>query len=436
MTRSLDRFVPRFLKAIDRYLLLHRPVLWATRAHYVFFWGVLALILVCLQAGTQVISLHRVPNASLQGALLLVPALLAVGFWAWQAHLFNVQKHFGQASRWSALRDQLVFFAGILLLMAGPFVHGISLSQQIRQAVEQEELIQDLNALNVGDEFFRINPREAGGIPIKAKGNFFTPHFAFDRQGLLSVSEAMDLAQNGSTCQVKDYIYTYTRVIRKYSDYEFSYASSDILGAYASHTRLFGRELAEARQLVKRNLYRLTEAKAQYGLFQLPIALHSLFAALLFVTLAFWTFVQSNWKVFLGAGALLVGSMVFLLLGSATLAWSFDTYLNWQVREQDMLFGLSILVLGLLLVQAWGPTTSPFQRVWQEITATASFLMLPFIPFFSISVFNHHTAQQVDMYGSSPELLVFSIWVFGGCWLLWNLIFRQQLRDVTTSPLR
>ncbi|MEO1450979.1 MAG: hypothetical protein AAFV07_15725, partial [Bacteroidota bacterium] len=83
MLRHLQKFIPGFLLDLDRKWLVNRPGLWATRIHYVLFFGGLGTALALLFTQTRSISLQSVPHVFAEGWLVAIPTLLAFLFWAW-----------------------------------------------------------------------------------------------------------------------------------------------------------------------------------------------------------------------------------------------------------------------------------------------------------------------------------------------------------------
>ncbi|RMG27707.1 MAG: hypothetical protein D6730_06610 [Bacteroidetes bacterium] len=432
MTRNLNRFVPPVLKAIDRQLLLNRPVLWATRFHFVLFYALLALILVSLKVGTTHVDPARVPHADLQGMLWFIPALLGIALWAWKAQLFDARAAFGQLSALEEIRNQLLFLGGVLLIGSLPFVYGIGLSQKVAHAVDRTQLVTDINTLNAADGFFLMKSEEITHIPYHVKGNYFLPHFGFTHPRLLPHYEAEKQQTSSSWCKQKSMVYNYMQVMHKYSGYTISYPSRDILAAYQARRPLFGDEFIQARDLARKNIFRISTAQAGYGWFQTPLSLQSMVLALLMLALTFWIFVRSKWKLFLGAVVLLLGLILFAALSASMLRWMMDAYV--EVREVHLFLGLLYLGFVALLLQGWTRRYEQSLHAWQHIALMTACMMLPVLAFFSLHILHDQVYELYRYRGYDYAFFTFGLSVFAGSWCCWNALFRPKLDRLHAAP--
>lgn len=433
--RNLGRFIPPALKAIDRQLLLNRPTLWATRFHYVTFFGIVIWALISFKLGTFSLDISNVPNIDIQAILLLIPAFISIAFWAYQAHLFSSRRLFGQMNQSQEIRNQLIFLGGVLLIGGAPIIYGTTLSHKIADATNAQELIADINTLNLGDQFFLIH----NSYPYQGQYNYFSISNGFinyaelNRMGhIRSYNEVERMGRSASRCSQKRYIQAYKEVLRKYSGHELQKSNSKILELYNWQNRSWGKKLVEARKSTRSNLQRLTEVKAQAGVFQLPSSLQSFFFALLMISMAIWIFVKSNWKYFLGTVALVVGLLIFISLSASLISWSTDSYHTINLRPLDITMGLIAVIWGLLLWQGVTHTRISNSKYWPSMALMANLMLLPFLILYSITLFYENIFHS-DFLGKIDGQYIL-LGVFLGMGFLWNVMYAPRLNDLHAGP--
>ncbi len=123
MQRLYQRLTPNWLQRLDRHLLLNDPILWATRIHHVFFWGVLGLLLAGFY-GYYVPVGERQPVLWVGGTFLM--GLVAAGgliFWWTRLLDFPATQQAGRLKGWLSIRNLLIFLLGGSLLSAIPIVY-------------------------------------------------------------------------------------------------------------------------------------------------------------------------------------------------------------------------------------------------------------------------------------------------------------------------
>ena len=436
MIRNLADLIPPVLKAIDRQFLLNSPVLWATRFHYVTFLGLLALILMAIKVSMQSVDLANVPDISLWGGLLFIPLVLGIAFWAYKVSLFNARKLYGEITARQEFRNQIIYLAGILVIGAIPFVYGIGLSEKIDKAMTTEALMADINALNVGDQFMLIDQDKVENFYSKGENYFYPqPGFKHTEEGLYGIDRCQRLGSSASLCSKKSYIFAYKQALKKYSRYSIPISTRNIINSYNYQQKIFGEELVLARQTARENIFELSRIKAQKSIFQIPLSLQSMFFALLMLGLAFWFFVKSNWKLFLGASLLLGGLLLFFLMSGSALSWAFDAYLNISILPVQVFACLTVGAFLLLISQAYSGKNTQLFNDWKIIALTTSAMLLPLIPFIAQAVFSDFFQTHIGSFSNSSfTFLYFGLGIFTGCWLLWNLVFLPQLLRLQSVP--
>jgi hypothetical protein len=143
------KFVPSFIKKIDRNLLLKSPSVWSTRTHLVLFFGLSFAILLALFC----ILIFRDARQDNGVAVLtgFVSLICGIGFIFWLIYLlrFNVFKRYGNWVTGDGIRTFGLFFINILILVAIPFIPMSIESFMANRQYSKSELIKDVNELNL-----------------------------------------------------------------------------------------------------------------------------------------------------------------------------------------------------------------------------------------------------------------------------------------------
>jgi MFS family permease len=142
-------FVPRFINALDKYLLLNKPDTWSARTHLVLYYGLLfimTLTLVCF----------LLPDDPRRETVVfvwsfLVGILSAIGFIIWLIYLlrFNVFKRFGIVTQGDKIKIFVLYFINTGIMVGAVFVPPIVESIKANHAYGNEEIVQDINNINL-----------------------------------------------------------------------------------------------------------------------------------------------------------------------------------------------------------------------------------------------------------------------------------------------
>ena len=228
MLRRLEFLVPPLLKRIDRQLLLHRPGLWATRIHYLAFYGSILALLMGLYTLIRPMSLQSVPDPDSYSIVLAIPLALGFAIWVYYLTFFRLEKHKGFNWRLNSLRDELLHLGVIGVLAAIPFLFGNQLSDRIDQQISQQELLSDINTLKIGGQFFE-NRVYAGD-----HYNDFLAGFQYEHFGLEGELYSYEITQKTprSSCRKRQLIEDFLFVYHKYTGYTLPLSSREILRNY------------------------------------------------------------------------------------------------------------------------------------------------------------------------------------------------------------
>jgi hypothetical protein len=417
MLRKLQQFTPAFLQQIDRYLLLNKPAVWATRIHHVTFWAGLALGLLLLKAAFQPMSLAEVPAFDTQLWWLLIPAGLAFFLWAYRVYQFSIERNHGERSSGHSLRNQLIYLLGAAMIFAGPVAYNLMLVERSQTLIDEETFVEDLYVLNQGAYLLRLD--EYGG---GAFGTWRWSKFAYSGTDVETAAEADPVA----------YFDRFIRVFEKYSDDPFPYTNEELVERYQlkemnAHWAPYMQVKAEEVFPNTRNLYLAHKEK---NLLSSSSSLNGFLFVFLFVIFAFSVFQQTSWKNFLLALASAVGSGVLL----GVLA----DYLSYAVqgsRDTDwlmLLFGGAYVSLFAMLFVRRSHT-----RRQGQFKSVVTVLLALSLPVLLVAMAEWAKISGLFAWRDHREytLQLLLICLTAG-YLVWNLAYRHRLSQLQAHPTR
>ncbi|MFT3845585.1 MAG: hypothetical protein QM725_11060 [Lacibacter sp.] len=139
---------PAFINQLDEYLLLNSPVTWTARTHLVVYYAILfSAVLTVL---SFIVPADPRNDSTVFVWVSLTAVLSAIGFIVWCIFLFrfNVFKRFGEDKPFDALKTFLLFFISVLFMIAPCYIPPAVESIRANAAFGNEELVNDLNAIN------------------------------------------------------------------------------------------------------------------------------------------------------------------------------------------------------------------------------------------------------------------------------------------------
>jgi hypothetical protein len=138
-----------FINRLDRYLLLHKPVLWTTRAHLVAWYAVLFSIV--LATLCFLVPDNPVADSNSFVWTTLTGVLSFLGLIVWIIYLlrFNVFKRFGDNGKLDAVKNFTLFFLVAGFLIAPAYIPTAIESARANAAFGNEEVVNDINAINI-----------------------------------------------------------------------------------------------------------------------------------------------------------------------------------------------------------------------------------------------------------------------------------------------
>ncbi|MDZ7970463.1 MAG: hypothetical protein RM368_36995 [Nostoc sp. DedSLP03] len=145
---------PKWLQKRDRYFLLYRPRLWVLKLHYVFYYVVLAnLLIICLVSIYPLKPYHISVLWQINSGVLFIVVIPALFYWCLKQYLFNdifdaVQK-FGKVSKNFGLLEILGYSVGVILIASVVIIFNYSIAFKMTYiVVPQNKLNIDLLILN------------------------------------------------------------------------------------------------------------------------------------------------------------------------------------------------------------------------------------------------------------------------------------------------
>ncbi|MFK7926146.1 MAG: hypothetical protein AB8H47_29630, partial [Bacteroidia bacterium] len=151
MQRKLRKLIPGFLQKIDRDWMLNRPFLWATRIHYVLFFGLLGMGASTAFGLLQPISVSQIPFTTSFLILAAIPALMALGYWWYRlSHVFSDTSH--ELGIWR--RNFVLILLGSLMIMAVPTSGWFIMEMRAMEVRSEIDRYEDSKALAKGLHLF------------------------------------------------------------------------------------------------------------------------------------------------------------------------------------------------------------------------------------------------------------------------------------------
>ncbi len=157
------RFVPAFLKNIDRQLLLNKPSVWSAGTHLVLYFGLLFSVILTVFC-MLIFADAKDYSSSVWTITGFVSLLSGVGLIFWLIYLlrFNVFKRYGNWQNGDGIRTFLLFFLNILIIVAIPFIPSATETFMANRQFSDTEIINDINEINLA-----VNNLEYDQIPKK-----------------------------------------------------------------------------------------------------------------------------------------------------------------------------------------------------------------------------------------------------------------------------
>jgi|GEM_PF-1394653 len=367
LQRTLQRFIPSFLKEIDRRLLTDHPVLWTTKIHYVLFYGSLGVALYLFLGLLQPLRIDNVPSLEARYLLMLFPAGIGLLLWAYYVNLFNVRASFGQISRFQELRNLLIYSGIIGMFVLLPLAHVNILNYRVSNILSDQEISEDMNKLNLGSYMIYKNfYLHDFKHEIKQEYELDNEFLALDRAGRLKVAEE------------------YFATLEKYSRHRLNIPANSVVTHYESYGTPFfdsnyDADFWDTYYDATGNIKQINNSKNNSFFFVESIFIHisiGFIGAILLVLVLFW---KNGWRKM--ALAVILG--ILGMMGGVFIISLYETFIDRTFHILDTeIFAASLFIAawGLLVAQSYVKWHSSKLKNWKAITLIVACAMTPFLP--------------------------------------------------------
>jgi len=401
--------------------------------HYLAFFVALGTLLAAGRAWIQPVSTYNTPDTEVHFMVLLVPVLAGFCIWALRAHLFGVEKQFGETSRRTEWQVQAAFVAGTAMLGALPIGYAAILIQKMNGVVSPTELVADVRALNEGDRYFptSIYGLEMAEETIESSSMPFTVSF-YRLQGGIE-QEGLPGREAATSTLALARIAAYRTAYTKYSNEQIIPSDEEILASYEEKAALFGDNEANAKSTIHDNIGHLSQSldgrvfiqerdfKWSYGLFAL------------FAGLVVSIFVKASLRTFLLAcGAAFLGTSVVGTLSGASIALM-------KLGSGESQFLVTCAFTGLYFFfaqQAFSSRNTKRFHTWKTVSLTVAAISTPFLPLALVSVADivHIRLDILDSYDHFRGTVIFVLGCLTLGYLTWQAVYRPRIEALQAQP--
>lgn len=131
MQRALGFLVPNFLKRLDRYLLLNHPRWWATKFHYVIFYGILANIFFTLAIFAFIKPNQLLDLVPLLILIIFFPEIGIFIYWLYSQSLFNVEQEYGKTHYTIGIMEVIIYTICVFIIFSPSIIMFITANYKI-----------------------------------------------------------------------------------------------------------------------------------------------------------------------------------------------------------------------------------------------------------------------------------------------------------------
>jgi hypothetical protein len=141
--------MPGFLKKAEQKLLLNKPGIWSARTHLVLYYGVLFMLLLAVLCFLEPSDLRDYSTTEYWVGFVIIISI--IGLTAWLIYLlrFNVFKKYGIIHPLHILITFLLYFISTGTIVLFTYVHPVVESIRANIAFGDDEIVQDINAMNL-----------------------------------------------------------------------------------------------------------------------------------------------------------------------------------------------------------------------------------------------------------------------------------------------
>lgn len=442
--RKLQSLVPAFLKELDKKWLIEQPALWATRIHFVLFYGGIGLGLSYLFAAIIPMSTHFIPNISRLFVIISIFSLGGILFWAYRVSWFKVERQYGLRYAGDRLREQLIYLFAVLFIASAPFIFHYQISRRISSLVDDRTFVREVNSLNLG--FALCFPNHGYFIESKSRDNEYLYKEVEVKEKAKDIRTEKNIRNT-----ISDFVQTFNKY--NYHKHPFStdlsekelvtwvqtqkdkvYSQSDDSseeylhhGSESYDYQVFGEP---AVNYVGDKYYRIDNKirlieQAKSGLHAIKLQQYRepylyLLGALFILVLVYFQTDARMVSLSLGTGAVL--SILFGFIISGMVAF-------FQFQSQ-ILFSLGLFItLGFLFYQVHREKNTAGMNVWKSLCLSLAVILTPCIPFGVYLVFENQT--RGDDFVTALGYVGIGLTL-----VLWNLLYHARFQKIFAHPMQ
>lgn len=157
---NLQRFVPKFIKQLDHYLLIHYPTIWQSRIHNVLYAVFATNLILGGLAMLMPVNLDERPDFDTWIWTFFIVSVTYLVIWMIHVGRFNIFKQYGKRPIGDEYLNFFLHLLSVALIASTMFSFSFIYDQKVRNYVPNAELTQDINALNLGAAFFPVRTYE------------------------------------------------------------------------------------------------------------------------------------------------------------------------------------------------------------------------------------------------------------------------------------
>lgn len=141
--------MPGFLKKAEQKLLLNKPGIWSARTHLVLYYGVLFILFLTGLCFLEPSDVRDHSTTEYWVGFVIIMSIIGLTVWLIYLLRFNVFKKYGIIHPLHILITFLLYFVSTGTIVLFTYVHPVVESVRANLAFGDEEIVQDINAMNL-----------------------------------------------------------------------------------------------------------------------------------------------------------------------------------------------------------------------------------------------------------------------------------------------
>ncbi len=182
----LRKFLPAKLRAYDRFLLLNKPIKWATHVHILSFWALCLSALSIVLSFVVPVSLSNMAASEGSQDILSISlgilSILLLGLWGLMQHAYQAEGKQGLFDVEEARKQAGLYLLGLFLISLPPILPQVIVDYRQQSVISEYELEQDVAILNRYQVFFPISGQDGLNyydFVLTAENDAYDPTYRF-----------------------------------------------------------------------------------------------------------------------------------------------------------------------------------------------------------------------------------------------------------------